>query len=77
MSTKDICQVCNLAKLIEAGVSSFKIEGRIKSLHYNATVCNNYSHAINDYYDKKLNSKRIKMYEHDLDKAANRETSFA
>ncbi|XQP55596.1 MAG: peptidase U32 family protein [Mycoplasmoidaceae bacterium] len=77
MSTKDICHVANLKSLIEAGIASFKVEGRMKSLHYNATVCNNYSHAIKDYYENNLTPERIKMYEADLDKAANRETSIA
>ncbi|MCQ3907721.1 MAG: U32 family peptidase [Mycoplasmoidaceae bacterium] len=77
MSTKDICHVANLKSLIEAGIASFKVEGRMKSLHYNATICNNYSHALKDYYDNNLSEQRIKMYEADLDKAANRETSIA
>ena len=77
MSTKDICHVCHLSKLIEAGVASFKVEGRMKSLHYNATICNNYYHALQDYYNNNLTEQRIKMYEADLDKAANRETSIA
>lgn len=77
MSTKDICHVCHLPKLIEAGIASFKVEGRMKSLHYIATIINNYSHALKDYYAHKLSPKRIKMYEQDLDKAANRETSIA
>ncbi len=77
MSTKDICHVNHLAKLIEAGIASFKVEGRMKSLHYIATIINNYSHALKDYYGKKLNPDRIKMYEDDLNKAANRETSYA
>lgn len=77
MSTKDICHVCHLGQLIEAGIASFKVEGRMKSLHYIATIVNNYSHALKDYYDNKLNPERIKMYENDLGKAANRETSYA
>ena len=77
MSAKDICHVCHLEPLIKAGIASFKVEGRMKSLHYNATVCNNYSHALADFYKHKLTPSRIKMYEKDLDKAANRETSFA
>lgn len=77
MSTKDICHVANLAALIKAGIASFKIEGRMKSMHYIATVVNAYAHALNDYYGKKLNAKRIKMYERELAKAANRATSYA
>ncbi len=77
MSTKDICHIENLEPLIKAGIASFKVEGRMKSLHYNATICNNYSHALKDYYNNKLTAKRIKQYAADLDKAANRETSIA
>lgn len=77
MSAKDICHVSRIPDLIKAGIASFKIEGRMKSVHYNATVCNNYSHAIRDYYDNNLTKNRIAMYEKDLDKAANRETSTA
>ncbi|XQP55357.1 MAG: U32 family peptidase [Mycoplasmoidaceae bacterium] len=77
MSTKDICHVCHIKQLIKAGIASFKVEGRMKSLHYNATVCNNYSHAIKDYYVNNLTASRIKGYEKDLAKAANRDTSFA
>jgi len=77
MSTKDICHVRNLPALIEAGVASFKVEGRMKSVHYNATICNNYSHALKDYYSNNLTDERIAMYEKDLAKAANRETSIA
>jgi len=77
MSSKDICHVTNLKALIDAGVSSFKIEGRMKSVHYIATICNNYSHALRDYYANNLTDERIAMYESDLAKAANRETSIA
>jgi len=77
MSSKDICHVSNLKALIDIGVASFKVEGRMKSVHYIATICNNYSHALNDYYSNNLTPERIEMYEKDLAKAANRETSIA
>lgn len=77
MSAKDICQVRNLPKLLESGLVSFKIEGRMKSVHYIATVVNTYAHEMKDYYAKKLTPSRIKMYEKEVDKAANRETSYA
>ena len=42
MSSKDMSLVDELPKLIELGVDSFKIEGRMKSLHYIATVVSTY-----------------------------------
>lgn len=46
MNAKDMCMIHHLDKLIEAGVSSFKIEGRAKSAYYVATVTNAYSTAL-------------------------------
>lgn len=46
MNAKDMCMIRHLDKLIDAGVSSFKIEGRAKSSYYVATVTNAYSTAL-------------------------------
>ena len=46
LSSKDLCMIDHLAKLKEAGVDSFKIEGRMKSLYYVATVTRAYRKAI-------------------------------
>ena len=46
MNSKDMCMIEHLPELIEAGVSSFKIEGRMKSSYYAAVVTNAYRHAI-------------------------------
>lgn len=40
-----------IPELVEAGVDSFKIEGRVKSEYYVATVINQYRRAIDDYYE--------------------------
>ena len=40
----------HLPDLIEAGVDSFKIEGRMKSVHYVASVVNVYRQAIDAYF---------------------------
>lgn len=47
-NSKDLCLIDKLPELIDAGVSSFKIEGRMKSLYYAATVTNAYRRAIDD-----------------------------
>ena len=49
MSSKDLCMLENIPDMIEAGVDSLKIEGRMKSVHYVATVVNAYRHAIDAY----------------------------
>ncbi len=49
MSSKDLCMIEHIDKLIEAGVDSFKIEGRIKGINYAAGVVKVYREAI-DYF---------------------------
>jgi len=46
MNSNDLCMIEHLQDLIEAGVSSFKIEGRMKSAYYAAVVTNAYRHAL-------------------------------
>lgn len=46
LNAKDMCMIEHLDKLIDAGVNSFKIEGRAKSAYYVATVTNAYSSAL-------------------------------
>ena len=51
MSSKDMCTIEIIPKLIEAGISSFKIEGRMKSAYYTAVVTNAYRMAIDKYLE--------------------------
>lgn len=46
MNSRDMCMIEHIPELIEAGVDSFKIEGRMKSSYYAAVVTNAYRHAI-------------------------------
>ena len=50
MSSKDMCTIEILPKLIEAGIDSFKIEGRMKSAYYTAVVTNTYKMALDSYF---------------------------
>lgn len=50
MSSKDMCTIEHIPELIEAGIKSFKIEGRMKSAYYTAVVTNAYRMAIDAYY---------------------------
>ncbi len=49
MSSKDICTIGILPQLMEAGIDSFKIEGRMKSAYYTAVVTNAYRLAMDTY----------------------------
>ena len=48
MNSKDMCMIEHIPELIDAGISSFKIEGRMKSAYYAGAVTNAYRHAIDD-----------------------------
>jgi putative protease len=50
MSSKDTCTIEHIPELIEAGIDSFKIEGRMKSAYYTAVVTNTYKIAIDSYF---------------------------
>lgn len=49
MNSKDMCMIEHIPELIEAGVSSFKIEGRAKTEYYTAVVTNAYRSAVDAY----------------------------
>ena len=46
MNSRDLCMIDHIPELIEAGIDSFKIEGRAKSAYYAACVTNAYRHGI-------------------------------
>lgn len=49
MSSRDICMIEHIPELIDAGIASFKLEGRVKSAYYAAVVTNAYRMAIDSY----------------------------
>ncbi len=51
LSSKDLCLIKNIPDIVEMGVTSLKIEGRLKSEYYLASVVNAYRNAIDDYID--------------------------
>lgn len=48
MNAKDLCMIEHIPDLIDAGIDSFKIEGRAKTAYYAAVITNAYRHAIED-----------------------------
>ncbi|MBR2674624.1 MAG: U32 family peptidase [Mogibacterium sp.] len=49
MNSRDLCMIDRIPDLVDAGIKSFKIEGRMKSMYYVATVVSAYRAAIDDY----------------------------
>ena len=50
-NSKDLCMIEHIPEMIEAGIDSFKIEGRMKTVLYVATVARTYRRAIDDYLE--------------------------
>ena len=51
MNSKDLCLMPHLREILESGVDSLKIEGRMKSVHYVASVTKAYRMAIDSYFE--------------------------
>ena len=73
MSSKDMCTIEHIPELIEAGIKSFKIEGRMKSAYYTAVVTNAYRMAIDSYYDDKENYQFNPFWMRELESVSHRE----
>ncbi len=50
MASRDTCMIEHVPELVEAGINSFKIEGRMKSAYYTAVVTNAYRMALDSYF---------------------------
>ena len=71
----DLMSIEYIPMMLDANIDSFKIEGRMKSVHYIATVVSAYRRLIDEYYEKKSLSKaRINYYTNEIKKAENRIT---
>ncbi|MDL2211609.1 U32 family peptidase [Erysipelotrichaceae bacterium OttesenSCG-928-M19] len=69
MSSKDLSLALELPKLIDLGISSLKIEGRMKSIYYLATIVSTYRQIIDQYSQQGYYDERLLA---NLSKAANR-----
>ena len=75
MSCKDLSLIHYLKDMIEIGVSSLKVEGRMRSDYYIATVISTYREAIDNYYEGTLDEEKINTYSKILNRVANREST--
>ena len=72
--TKDLSLLKYIPDMIDIGVNSFKIEGRMRSLYYVSTIVNIYRKVIDEYLFDKDNYKYNKEYETILRNCANRDS---
>ena len=74
MCSKDLCMLDYIPDMVDIGIKSLKVEGRMRSIYYIAMVINNYRRAIDDYYNGTITKEKLKKYRHELDKVANRDS---
>ncbi len=72
LSPKDLCAIDFIDKLITAGISAFKIEGRMRSPEYVKTTVSVYKQAIKLYFEGNLTLKAKKAFKKELKKVYNR-----
>ena len=75
LATKDLNMAEYIKDLIDIGVKSLKVEGRMRSLYYLATVIGTYREIIDRIYDNTLTEDIMKKLEYRLSRVANREVS--
>lgn len=73
MNSKDLCMIEHLPELIGSGVLSLKIEGRVKSEYYVATVIGAYRKAIDKYYENPAEYKFNPMWLDEVKKVSHRD----
>ncbi|AUJ51183.1 protease [Staphylococcus hominis subsp. hominis] len=77
MSPKDLKLIESIPQMMDIGIDSLKIEGRMKSIHYIATVVSVYRKVIDAYAEDPDNFKIKPEWLIELDKCANRDTAPA
>lgn len=75
MNSHDLCMIEYIPDLVDSGITSLKIEGRMKSSYYVATVVKAYREAIDSYLREKENYKFNTKWLDELSKASHREFS--
>ena len=77
-NSRDLCMIGHIPELIEAGIDSFKVEGRMKSALYVAAVGRTYRMAIDDYCeDPQRYRERLPFYREEIAKCTYREYTTA
>lgn len=75
-NSKDLCMIEHIPEMIDAGIDSFKIEGRMKTALYVATVARTYRKAIDDYLESEETYRsNMKWYQEEISKCTYRQFS--
>lgn len=74
MCSKDLCMLEYIPDIIDIGVKSLKVEGRMRSIYYIAMIINNYRRAIDEYYNGTMTDEKLNKYKMELDRVANRDS---
>lgn len=72
LSSKDLCLLEHIPRLIDAGISAFKIEGRMRSVHYVGTVTKAYRIAIDKHFEENSNYPSDEELMEEVKKASTR-----
>ncbi|MHA1475941.1 MAG: peptidase U32 family protein [Promethearchaeota archaeon] len=72
LNSKDLCMIEHIPELIEANISSLKIEGRMRDPHYIETVGQCYREAIDSYYEDTYNEEKVSKWLEKLKNVYNR-----
>ena len=73
-NSRDLCMIDHIPELVEAGIDSFKIEGRMKTALYVAVVARAYRRAIDDYFkDPSVYRSSLDFYKEEISKCTYRE----
>lgn len=75
LATKDLNLIDYITKLIDLNVASLKVEGRMRSIYYLATVIGTYRKLIDKYINKTLTDEDINKFKENLERVSNRENS--
>lgn len=73
IASKDLSMIDHIPELVDMGVSSLKIEGRMRSMYYIATVVNTYKNVVTLYKEGKLTNDLMEYYKKVLNRLSNRE----
>ena len=75
MTSKDLNLIPHIENMIELGVNSFKVEGRMRGIYYIATVISTYRKLIDKINDKTITENEVKYYLAILNRCANRDST--
>ena len=73
-NSKDLCMIEHIPELLDSGIDSLKIEGRMKTALYVATVARTYRRAIDDFFESpELYRERLELYKEEIGKCTTRD----